>query len=165
MHSVGINRMRRNVRSALPQHLEESGVSLASVINEQGRLLPDIKQSHNTGAESSPDDLSRNVYGILGIPVDAVDVLGVLNRIEGAAASGDTFLISTPNLNFLVSSQTDAAFRESLLMSDLCPVDGVPIVWIARLLGVPINRRVAGSDIFDALKSRNKSSRPSTLLG
>ena len=37
----------------------------------------------------------------------------------GAALQGDEpYLISTPNLNFLVTAQTDAAFRESLLMSD-----------------------------------------------
>src|SRR5260370_37156415 len=39
-------------------------------------------------------------------------------------------------------------------MSDFCPVDGMPLVWIARLLGIPIRERVSGSDIFDALRSR-----------
>ena len=29
----------------------------------------------------------------------------------------------------------------------------MPIVWLARLLGVPIKERIAGSDIFEALKS------------
>src|SRR5207248_586315 len=45
-------------------------------------------------------------------------------------------------------------FRESLLMSDLCPADGMPLVWIARLLGIPLRERLSGSDIFQALKSR-----------
>jgi N-acetylglucosaminyldiphosphoundecaprenol N-acetyl-beta-D-mannosaminyltransferase len=49
-------------------------------------------------------------------------------------------------------------------VSDLCPVDGVPIVWIARLLGVPIRRRVAGSDIFEALKLRENTNRPSRIF-
>lgn len=30
----------------------------------------------------------------------------------------------------------------------------MPVVWIARLLGIPIKRRIAGSDIFEALRSR-----------
>jgi N-acetylglucosaminyldiphosphoundecaprenol N-acetyl-beta-D-mannosaminyltransferase len=51
-------------------------------------------------------------------------------------------------------SRSDEEFRESLLMSDFCPVDGMPLVWIARLLGIPIRERVSGSDIFDALRSR-----------
>jgi len=114
--------------------------------------------------EVSPDDLSREVYGILGIPVDAVDISEVLRNIEQASEAARPYLISTPNLNFLVSSQSDPEFRRSLLVSDLCPVDGVPIVWIARLLGAPIRRRVAGSDIFEALKSRKNSARPSKVF-
>ena len=47
------------------------------------------------------------------------------------------------------------------LLSDLCTADGMPIVWLARLLGVPIRERIAGSDIFEALKSRK--ARPDQL--
>jgi N-acetylglucosaminyldiphosphoundecaprenol N-acetyl-beta-D-mannosaminyltransferase len=111
------------------------------------------------------DDLSREVYGVLGIPIDAVDLPAVVQRI-GTALSRDTpYLISTPNLNFLVSSQVDPEFRESLLRSDLCPVDGVPIVWISRLLGAPIRERVAGSDIFDRLKSQKSQPAKVFLFG
>ena len=28
----------------------------------------------------------------------------------------------------------------------------MPLIWIARLIGVPIKHRVSGSDIFEALK-------------
>ena len=52
-----------------------------------------------------PDDLSREVYCILGMPVDAIGMHAVLRRIESAAADRTPFLISTPNLNFLVNSQ------------------------------------------------------------
>ena len=105
-------------------------------------------------AATSHDDLSREVYCILGIPIDAIEMPAVLRSIDAAAATRAPFVISTPNLNFLVNSQTDPEFRESLLLSDLCPPDGMPIVWIARLLGIPIKKRIAGSDIFEALKSR-----------
>jgi N-acetylglucosaminyldiphosphoundecaprenol N-acetyl-beta-D-mannosaminyltransferase len=104
-----------------------------------------------------PDDLTREVYGVLGIPVDAIDMATALRRIDTAAAGTAPFLISTANLNFLVTSRSDKQFRESLLLSDLCTADGMPIVWIARLLGVPIHARIAGSDIFEALKSARKS--------
>jgi N-acetylglucosaminyldiphosphoundecaprenol N-acetyl-beta-D-mannosaminyltransferase len=98
------------------------------------------------------DDFSRAVYCVLGMPIDAVNMTAVLRRIDAAAANRAAFLISTPNLNFLVNSRSDPDFRESLLDSDLCPADGLPIAWIARLLGVPIKQRVSGSDIFEALK-------------
>jgi N-acetylglucosaminyldiphosphoundecaprenol N-acetyl-beta-D-mannosaminyltransferase len=110
-------------------------------------------------------DLSREVYGVLGIPIDAVDLEEVVRRLRTAFGAETPFLVSTPNLNFLVSSQTDPEFRESLLLSDLCPVDGVPIVWIARLLGIPIRERVAGSDIFDRLKREPRGSVKTFLFG
>jgi N-acetylglucosaminyldiphosphoundecaprenol N-acetyl-beta-D-mannosaminyltransferase len=101
----------------------------------------------------SRSDLARSVYCVLGMPIDAVNLATVVRRIEAAAANRTGFLISTPNLNFLVSSLSDPEFRESLLDSDLCSPDGAPIVWIARLLGIPIRERVAGSDLLDQLQS------------
>ena len=106
------------------------------------------------------DDLLRKVYCVLGMPIDVIDMSSAMRDIETAAASKTRFLISTPNLNFLVNSQSDPDFTESLLLSDLCPADGMPIVWIARFLGIPINDRVAGSDIFEALKAEHTSARP-----
>ncbi len=107
-----------------------------------------------------PDDLSREVYCILGMPIDAIEMPAVLRSIERAAGNTEPFVVSTPNLNFLVNSLRDSEFRESLLLSDLCPADGMPIVWIALLTGIPIKRRVAGSDMFEALKARPHSERP-----
>jgi N-acetylglucosaminyldiphosphoundecaprenol N-acetyl-beta-D-mannosaminyltransferase len=106
------------------------------------------------------DNFSREVYCVLGIPIDGIEMPAVLGTIDAAAESGKPFVLSTPNLNFLVTSQTDPEFRESLLLSDLCLPDGMPIIWIARLLGIPIKRRVAGSDIFPALKARSGLQQP-----
>ena len=81
---------------------------------------------------------------------------------EAAAARKSPFVIATPNINFL--DQKSGRFRISgiafLLERPLSPVDGMPIVWIARLLGIPIRERIAGSDIFEALKSRPRSNAP-----
>ena len=98
-------------------------------------------------------DLERNVYCVLGLPIDALDMPATLRQIDAAAASQKAFLLSTPNFDYLVQSRSDPEFRESLLDSDLCPADGMPIVWIARLIGVPVKERVSGADIFDALKA------------
>src|SRR5262245_27690507 len=76
---------------------------------------------------SLPDDLSREVYCILGILVDAIGMPAVLRRVEAAVTSRTPFLISTPNLNSLVISQLDPEFRETLIVSDLCTADGMPI--------------------------------------
>jgi N-acetylglucosaminyldiphosphoundecaprenol N-acetyl-beta-D-mannosaminyltransferase len=105
------------------------------------------------------DDLSRDVYGLFGVPVDAADRASVLRKVMAAAEARKPFLLSTPNVNFMAESRRDPRFRESLLQSDHCCPDGMPIVWISRLLGIPIKQRVSGADLFEALRSHS-SSRP-----
>ncbi len=111
-----------------------------------------------------PRSLTRHVYCVLGMPIDAIDLATVTNRIEASAANRTPLFISTPNLNFLVSSLSDLEFRESLLDSDLCCPDGAPIVWIARLLGLPIKERVAGSDLLDRLQTPSARARPLSVF-
>ena len=116
---------------------------------------------HETAASSTTptqnrrpcDDLSRNVYCVLGMPLDVIDFSTALHRIWDAGTAHSAFLFSTPNLNFIVNARTDPEFRKSLELSDLCTADGIAIVWIAKLLGIPIRERVAGSDMFEFLSS------------
>jgi N-acetylglucosaminyldiphosphoundecaprenol N-acetyl-beta-D-mannosaminyltransferase len=42
----------------------------------------------------------------------------------------------------------------SVINSDLSVADGMPVVWLARLLGIPIPGRVAGASLFESLRSR-----------
>ena len=112
-----------------------------------------------TPVAALPTDLAREVYCLLGIPVDAIDMTGIIQRIKVAAATRSPFLISTPNLNFLIGSRHNVDFRESLLTSDLCPADGMPLVWIAKLTGIPIKQRVAGSDVFETLRAERDPAR------
>ena len=109
---------------------------------------------------SGVDDLNREAYCILGLPIDAVDLTTAVQRIDAAATIGMPFLLSTPNLNFLVLSRADAEFRQTLLDSNLCPADGMPILWMARLIGVPLKERVSGADIFDALRGSGRRLKP-----
>jgi len=118
----------------------------------------DLQSGYDASAVAA-DDLSRNVFGILGIPVDAIDFAALLNSISIAAKTESPFLISTPNVNFLVKSQQNLRFRESMLLSDLCLADGMPLIWIAKLLRIPIYKRIAGSDLFGRLKSTNSATR------
>lgn len=98
-------------------------------------------------------DFERRLVCILGLPFDAVDVAQAVQRIRDAAFSRSRCFVSTPNLNFAIAARADAAFRGSVLRSDLSLVDGMPLVWIARLLGLPVRERVSGADVFEALQA------------
>lgn len=96
-------------------------------------------------------DYERDVYCLMGLPIDAIDMAGAVRRIRSAALSNTRCFVSTVNLNFLVTAARDPVFRASVLHSDLSLADGMPLVWIARLLGLPIRERVAGADLFERL--------------
>jgi len=96
-------------------------------------------------------DFNRPVVSILGLPFDAIGIAEAVERIRAAAFAGRRCFVSTPNLNFAIAARSDSAFLGSVLRSDLCLVDGMPLVWMARLLGLPVHERVSGSDVFEAL--------------
>jgi N-acetylglucosaminyldiphosphoundecaprenol N-acetyl-beta-D-mannosaminyltransferase len=117
-----------------------------------------------SGTKAVSDEFEREVFVVLGIPIDLIDMTAMIRRLEAAVASNIAFLISTVNVNFLIMSQSDAEFRESLLFSDLCTADGMPIVWFARLLGIPLEK-ISGTDLFERLKtSRSYTQRLKILL-
>lgn len=98
------------------------------------------------------DVFERNVHCLLGLPFDAVDMAGAVRQIRDAALRRESCFFSTPNVNWLVACLRDDAFRDSAIQSDLCIADGMPLVWVARLLGIPIHERVAGSGLFETLR-------------
>ncbi|MDE2418783.1 MAG: WecB/TagA/CpsF family glycosyltransferase [Burkholderiales bacterium] len=113
------------------------------------------------GPNSAPD-FSRNVHCLLGLPFDIIGLASAVASVEQAVRDRKPLFISTPNLNFLIASQTDTNFRDSVIHSELSLADGMPVVWLARILGIPISERVAGSTLFEALRSRADS--PQTRL-
>lgn len=107
-----------------------------------------------TEAARLAPDFSRQVHCLLGVPIDAVDLTAAEGRIRTAAAKRSPCFLSTPNVNFLIACQSDPVFRDSVIDSDLSVADGMPLVWLARLIGIPIRERVAGAALFDALRYR-----------
>jgi N-acetylglucosaminyldiphosphoundecaprenol N-acetyl-beta-D-mannosaminyltransferase len=105
------------------------------------------------------DDFCREVYCFLGIPIDAIEMPELLRCVNRAAACRDRLVIATSNLNYLVKSLRSSGFRQTLFESELSTADGTPIVWIARILGLPIKHRVAGSDMFEELNGAVPSAR------
>ncbi|WP_428243556.1 WecB/TagA/CpsF family glycosyltransferase [Gynuella sp.] len=98
--------------------------------------------------------LTRNVWCVFGLPFDAVSLEEASDHIYSAVQSGKKCFFSTPNLNFAVTAQSDETFFESVIDSDLSLADGMPIIWLARILNIPLIERVAGSNVFSRLSER-----------
>jgi N-acetylglucosaminyldiphosphoundecaprenol N-acetyl-beta-D-mannosaminyltransferase len=102
-------------------------------------------------------DFYRNVHCVMGLPIDAMSMDDAVRRLQQARLTRTKCFFSTPNLNFMMASQKLPEFRESVCMSDLSLADGMPLVWVAKLLNIPIRERVSGSDLFDRLRQQTES--------
>jgi len=97
-------------------------------------------------------ELAREVICLFGLPFDVVTMGQTVRLVREAVGSRQPLFLSTPNLNFLIGCQHDAAFRQSVLDSDLSVADGMPLIWMARWLGAPLPERVTGSGLFERLR-------------
>jgi N-acetylglucosaminyldiphosphoundecaprenol N-acetyl-beta-D-mannosaminyltransferase len=102
----------------------------------------------------------RQQWFLLGLPFDAVTLDQACDRVYQAVDSRARCFISTPNLNFVINADKDPEFARSVWLSDLNLADGMPLIWAARWLKIPLPERVAGSTLFDALVQRATAERP-----
>lgn len=98
---------------------------------------------------------------LLGIPVDNLNMDGTINRIMSMV---DQYrhdrrnrLVATANVDFIINShsrkkrQQSAELLDTLRSADLVTADGMPLVWLSRLLGRPLPERITGADLVPAL--------------
>lgn len=119
-----------------------------------GSSAPQVANSARVAPLRRTDEFDRDVWSVLGVPVDRINAQGAVAAIERAARDGERLAFVTPNVNFLVRATRDKEERRRLIDADLSFVDGAPLVAIGRLLGMKGVERCAGSDIFDALRRR-----------
>ncbi|MES2901034.1 MAG: WecB/TagA/CpsF family glycosyltransferase [Pseudomonadota bacterium] len=91
---------------------------------------------------------------MMGCQIDNLTMEETLGRIEAFIASGRPHQHVVVNVDKLVKASRDAELRSIINQCALINVDGMPVVWAARLLGKPLKERVAGIDLFEALMGR-----------
>ena len=94
---------------------------------------------------------ARNRITLLGVEIDNVTFRETLLRIACLVENRKPSFIVTPNVDHLISLQSDLEFREIYKKAELAVPDGVPLLWAARFLGTPLRERIAGSDLFPAV--------------
>jgi len=114
-------------------------------LHAEGRLFTSYTKSTN-----------RPCWSLLGLPFDQVGPDEAVEIIDQAIKTKRKCFLSTPNLNFIVQSKSDESFYESVIYSDLVVADGMPLIWTAKLLGIPLQRRVAGSSLFETLQNKRR---------
>ncbi|MBB5019574.1 N-acetylglucosaminyldiphosphoundecaprenol N-acetyl-beta-D-mannosaminyltransferase [Chitinivorax tropicus] len=88
---------------------------------------------------------------VLGCQVDNLSMGETLDRVEEYVKSGTPHQHGCVNVDKVVKAARDDSLRQIINDCELISVDGMPVVWASRLLGVPLKERVAGVDLFENL--------------
>ncbi len=89
----------------------------------------------------------------MGVPIHDVTLEETVTLVGRWIAEGGPHQIATVNPEFLMKARRDAAFRATLQRAALCVPDGIGVLWAARLRGIRLRERVAGSDLVPCLSA------------
>ncbi len=85
---------------------------------------------------------------ILGVATDDVTMEEAIGLAEKMLAGGRSHIICTLNPEIVLRASKDASYTLLLNATDLALPDGIGLVWISRLIGMPLRERVAGVDFM-----------------
>lgn len=91
---------------------------------------------------------------ILGIEVSAINMEMALQTLEGWIARRDPSYVCVSGVHGLMESQRDAELRRIHNAAGLVTPDGMPLVWLSRLMGFRHVDRVYGPDLMLAVCER-----------
>ena len=102
---------------------------------------------------------------VLGMKFDALTVPQTIDRIFEFATMPPgprgCRIVATTNVDFIVntycatkSTPRNPALARVLRRAELVVADGMPLVWLSRLIGTPLPERVTGSDMVPMIAER-----------
>ncbi len=102
--------------------------------------------------ESLTESLSaasaRDCADIIGILIDRLSRPEVLTRIDQFVQMRRPHQIVTVNADFLSIANREPDFVDLLNAAAISVPDGMPLIWLSRLLGKPLPERITGTDLL-----------------
>lgn len=88
---------------------------------------------------------------ILGLPIDRLSLSQTIAKIETFIASRKPHRLVVVNAAKIVKARQDADLKKVIETADLIGPDGIPVVWLSRLLRRALPGRVNGTDLMEKL--------------
>ncbi len=88
---------------------------------------------------------------ILGITVDTYSMQETVEQIRQAVENQVQLRVVTANPEMIYASVCDHQLKNLINSADVVTADGIGVVWAARRLGTPVQERVTGIDLIQAL--------------
>jgi N-acetylglucosaminyldiphosphoundecaprenol N-acetyl-beta-D-mannosaminyltransferase len=89
-------------------------------------------------------------YPVLGLGISELTFDDTINLLLDAAATRQKMRVNFCTVNNIVEANRDPEFRAQMGTSEIVAPDGMPLVWLGRLLGRRVER-VCGPDLLPAL--------------
>lgn len=90
-------------------------------------------------------------FSVLGVRVNAIQIPHVITCMEAWIASrAAPQFIAVTGMHGLTEAQHDVSFKSILNSAALVVPDGMPLVWLARLRGFLLRRRVYGPELMSS---------------
>lgn len=97
----------------------------------------------------------RPSYSVLNVRVDATQIPDVIGQMKTWIAERHACrMIAVTGMHGVMEAQHDASFRKILGDADAVVPDGMPLVWLGRLRGHALSRRVYGPELMMAFCER-----------
>src|ERR1700752_1278420 len=84
----------------------------------------------------------------LGCPIDILTMAETVDLARDAMRNRRRLQHVALNVAKLVNTRRDPVLSADVANSDLVGIDGMGIVWAARLVGLPVKERVTGVDLL-----------------
>jgi exopolysaccharide biosynthesis WecB/TagA/CpsF family protein len=103
----------------------------------------------NLKAEGLEPHVASESFSVLGVRVNVTQIPEVISQMEQwIAERGPCRMIAVTGMHGVMEAQHDTGFREVLASADAVVPDGMPIVWLGRLRGFRLRRRVYGPELM-----------------
>ena len=106
---------------------------------------------------SLPTKLSLPTQEVINSPVTALRFDDQIQIMLSAATQRESRVVCVANVHMLMEAYWNREMADVLEKADLVTSDGMPLVWMMKLLGVRHQERVAGMDILSALCQKAQS--------
>lgn len=112
-------------------------------------MLATTTTGHDEAAQMSKPDKGRATF--FGTQIDLLSRKETVERVLSAIAQHRGLQHCVVNVAKIVTMQKNEELKRDVEQSDIVNVDGMGIVWGARLLGIDVPERVTGIDLFQDL--------------
>jgi N-acetylglucosaminyldiphosphoundecaprenol N-acetyl-beta-D-mannosaminyltransferase len=98
------------------------------------------------------DQETRASFDVLGVRVNVIQIPEVVKIVKQWVIRRDNGrYVAVTGMHGVTEAQHDARFKEILNAADLTVPDGMPLVWLGRLRGFQLKRRVYGPELMLAV--------------